>query len=222
MLNTTTYLGAGHMSDYQARLVQVNEVENCFNVLFSEDDKIFRVSKDESKISAMINMVKKYLAENIAVMTAVFDGDTPVAMYIGYKFPTLKGWIVGLTKVAGKYNHFNKSAPVMAPALDLLISEMEKEGYYKWWMIAPEQHHNIRNVIMKKHSKLLPNYQWFDEEVIPRGEDSPTKIFNAFRGPGTAIDWTDLTVRLFVLNQANRVEYLRQGRTNDYKGSILE
>jgi hypothetical protein len=211
------------MSNYQTRLITIDEVENCFNVLFAEDDKIFRVSKDGEKVVSMISMVKKFMATNIAVMTAVFDMDenVPVAMYTGYKFPTLKGWIVGLTKVAGKYNHFNKSAPIMAPALDLLISEMESQGYYKWWMIAPEQHHNIRNTIMKKHSKFLGDYQWFDEEIIPKGKTSPTQIFNAFRGE-SALDWTDLTVRLFILNQSKRVDYLRQTEHTDYKGTIVE
>jgi hypothetical protein len=205
---------------YQARLVTIDEVEKCFNVLFAEDDKIFRVQKNSNDLDNMIKMVKKYLAEGIAVMTAVFDQDDhPVAMYTGYKFPTFKGWIVGLTKVAGQYNHFNKSAPIMAPALDLLISEMERAGYYKWWMISPERHHNIRNTIMKKYSKFLNNYQWFDEEVIPRGKSSPTTIFNSFRGSAT-LDWTDLTVRLFVLDQSKRVDYLRSDQLSDYEGTL--
>lgn len=211
------------MPNFNAVLVTPDQVERCVDTLFEDDNKIFRIEKDTEDQILIVDMIKRLLADGIAVMTSIVDSDDdnrPIAMYVGYKFPTLKGWIVGLTKIGGQHNHFNKSAEIMAPALDLLITEMEKDGYYKFWMISPEQHHNIRNKIMKRHSSTLGRYQWFDEEVIKRGTLSPTKIFNSFRGTKT-VDWTDMVVRLFVLNQSERVDFLRKENHMDYKGTIL-
>ena len=106
----------------------------------------------------------------------------------------------------------------MADALDLLLEKMESKGYYKFWMASPESHHNIRNKIMRKHSKYLARYKWFDEVVIPRGQQSGISSFDSVRRP---IDWTDIVVRLFVLDQEHRVNILRTKGFEDYKGTIL-
>lgn len=208
------------MSNLTAVLVKPEEVETCINELFGEDNKVFRVTKDSQDQVNIVKMIRKAMNEDVSVMTAIVDDNNKfVAMYVGYKFPTLKGWIVGLTKVAGQHNHFKKSAEIMAPALDLLINEMEKDGYYKFWMTSPEQHHNIRNTIMKKYSRTLSRYQWFDEEVIKKGTHSPTRIFNAWGS--TAIDWTDMVVRLFVLDQNERVNHLRKENHENYQGTLV-
>ncbi len=72
---------------------------------------------------------------------------------------------------------------------------------------------------MCRHSKYLSKYKWFDETVIPAGGKSGVSAFDAVRG---TIDWTDVVVRMFVLDQQHRVEILQQRKDlKDYKGTIL-
>ncbi len=87
-------------------------------------------------------------------------------------------------------------------------------------MIAPEQHHNIRNKIMKRYSKMLGRYTWYDELVIP--PSSTVTGIPAFDNYREVIDWSSTVSRMFVLDQAHRVELLRKLNHPDYHGTILE
>jgi hypothetical protein len=186
---------------------------------------IFRLNPNAVGIIQTEQMQERYLtrlAERLAIDEAhaavTFEDGEPIVVYVGFKFSKIGGWHVGLTKITEKYNHYNKSAPIMAEALDLLIEKMESHGYYKFWMTAPESHHNIRNKIMRKHSKYLDRYVWYDETVIPANGKSGIDSFDAVR---TTVDWTDVVVRMFVLDQKHRVDLLRRKGFNDYKGTIL-
>lgn len=171
------------------------------------------------EVDALIKGLSEHLKNETALISMVFDeDDNPLAMYCGFPFPRINGWFVGLTKNISPENHFNKSAKYMAPGLDLLITEMEKRGYYKFWMAAPETHHNIRNKIMKKHSTTLGRYTWFDELVIPKGKRSNVHSWEIFR---KICLWKDIVVRMFVLDQEHRVELLRSQNYSDYKGTII-
>ena len=95
---------------------------------------------------------------------------------------------------------------------------MYTEGYYKFWMGAPEVHHNIRNRVMIKHSKLAHRYQWFDEYIIPKGQKTDIKIYEFNR---RICNWSDILVRMFVLKQEYRVELLRKLNSKDYHGTLI-
>ena len=208
------------MSNYTSKIITSDVVQETILTIFKDNDEIFRIKRNKE---AQLNIAKGVVSainDGNAIMTVTYNEDNePVAMYVGFKFPNLKAWVVGLTKVAGKYNHYNQSAAVMAPAMDLLITTMEEQSYFKFWMVAPEQHHDIRNKVMKKHSSTLGRYHCYDEDIIPQGALSETEIYNAYRGRNT-IDWTDMLVRLFVLNQSQRVKYLKQKGRETYKGNL--
>jgi len=146
------------------------------------------------------------------------EQDEPLAMYTGSLFRHLKFWTVGYTKIAIRTNHFAKSARIMAPALDHMLEYTQSQGLFRFHMLAPEKHHNIRNDIMIKYSNHLKNYNWYDELIIPRGELSVVeKKYGTNRRP---CNWSDILLRSFILKQECRVDYFRQFQYPDYKGSI--
>lgn len=200
------------------RFINSDEVEYIRH-LYSIDRRSVGIEFDDVKIDRVINITHNLLTRDLCAVPMVFDEtNTPIGMYIGYDIPRAGGWMVGLTKVLQATNHYNITAPMLAPALNMLIERMESKGYYKWWMGAPESWHNIRNKIMRRHSHMLDRYDWVDETVIPRGETSPVDLYNARSSP---CDWSDITIRMFVLRQQYRVELLRQQNHSDYKGTII-
>lgn len=199
------------------RFITADEIEHVRTIFRLNPNAVGMVMSEESQDRYLAKV-----AEGIKLDTAhaavTFEDGEPIVVYIGIEFPNIAGWHVGLTKITEKYNHYNKSAPIMAEALDLLLEKMESRGYFKFWMTAPESHHNIRNRVMCRHSKYLSKYKWFDETVIPTGGKSGVLAFDSVRG---VIDWTDVVVRLFILDQPHRVEKLRQRGYKDYEGTIL-
>jgi hypothetical protein len=199
------------------RFITSNEVD-CIRHLYSIDRRSVGVEFDDAKIGRIVDGTRELLTKDLCAVPMVFDETgTPIGMYLGYDSPRLGGWIVGLTKVLQASNHYNITAPMLAPALNMLIERMESKGYYKWWMGAPESWHNIRNKIMRRHSDMLDRYDWVDETVIPKGEKSPVELYNAYSSP---CNWSDITIRMFVLRQQHRVEILRQQAHADYKGTV--
>mgnify|MGYP000956123948 FL=1 len=163
-------------------------------------------------------MTEKKMIEGLMHVAVVFDNDSnPIASYQAFEVPQLLAWRWnGLSSVA-KHNHYNKTAPIIAPALDMIVSLMESKGYYKFWSLNKESAHNIRHKIMCRHSTLLNRYNCYDELIIPKGETSGIPLFDAYRPPTQSYD---LLVRLFVLNQKHRVEQLRKHGYDDYKGTM--
>jgi hypothetical protein len=146
------------------------------------------------------------------------ENDEPLAMYTGTIIKNSNQWTVGYTKIANRTSHFSKSAKIMAPALDHMLEYTQSRGLFKFNMIAPEKHHNIRNAIMLKHSKHLHKYIWFDEYVIPKGGFTPLElIYGTNRRPCV---WSDVVLRSFNLKQEYRIEYFKQFQYQDYKGSV--
>jgi hypothetical protein len=199
------------------RFITENDAHHIKTLYSINTEQVGNVLTTE-EVDILIQKLVGYLSRGGVLISMVFDeNENPVAMYCGFPFPTINGWFVGLTKNISPESHFNKSAKYMAPGLDLMIEEMEKRGYYKFWMTAPEKHHNIRNMIMKKHSNLLKRYTWFDELVIPKGLRSDVQAWEIYR---KLCMWSDVTVRMFVLDQTHRVEILRSQGHQDYKGTI--
>lgn len=201
------------------RFIKADELYHI-RTLFSIDRRSVGVELSEADVDAMIQRLTLRMAEGTVHIPIVFDdAGTPLGMYVGFEVPKIGGWWVGLTKVLEPANHFNQNAPVIAPALNSLISLMEEKGYYKFWMAAPEKHHNIRNRIMRRHSNMLDRYDWFDEDVIPRGQLSNVEAFNMHRA---MCNWSDITVRMFVLRQQHRIEIFKQQGHQDYNGTLIK
>jgi len=171
--------------------------------LFSLDSRLIGEPMELDEIDQMLSSWKILLDDNKMRISMIFsETNEPLGMYTGVLFPEIRGWWVGATKVKYTTNHFAKSARLILPAGEALLDELESLGYYKFWMAAPEIHHNIRNTIMKKYSERLNRYEWFDEYIIPQGSRTPDiPIFNVNRKTCT---WSDVLVRMFVLKQEFR------------------
>ena len=156
----------------------------------------------------MIEYWTNLTAKGFFKISVVFDSNnSPIAMYTARLLPNVAGWWVGATKIKLPNTNFNTSAKIMVPALELMLSDMEQNGYYKFWMVAPEHHHNIRNSVMKKYSKGLNRYEWFDEIMIPKGGRCNVPLFEMHR---VVVNWTDTLVRMFVLKQDFREELVKE------------
>lgn len=165
-----------------------------------------------------ISNTKQKMLEGWMHVAVVFDDDNkPIASYQAYEIPQLLAWRWnGLSSVA-KHLHYNKTAPIIAPAFNMIVSLMESRGYYKFWSLNKESAHNIRYKIMCKHSTLLSRYNCYDELIIPAGKQSGVPLFDAYRPPTSPYN---LLVRMFVLDQKHRVEQLRKHGYEDYKGTV--
>lgn len=171
------------------------------------------------EIKNLINSWAPLIDQDTLKVNVLFDeNNVPLAMYTGNISKELKYWAVGYTKIAERTNHFGKSAKIMAPALDHMLEWTESQGLFRFHMIAPEKHHNIRNRIMLKHSEFLNRYIWFDEAVIPRGQlTSLEQRYGSIRRP---CNWSDVVLRSFMLKQEHRAEYFKKLNFQDYKGSV--
>lgn len=170
--------------------------------LFSVDRSMVGVELSDRELEMRLERIGSRLENKQLEVVIVFDeNENPYAMYTGFYMKKIAGWYVGATKIYKSSNHYNQSARVMAPGLDLLISKMEDQGLYKFWMAAPIWQHNIRNKVMVKYSPMLARYDWFDECLIPKNQRSEFEGFESYRYP---CDWSDIMMRMFVLRQEYR------------------
>ncbi len=205
---------------HTTRFITTEEIDPIVTDLFSIDKTITRMEKTEEELTILRNQWKELSEKKQMLIPVVFDeAGQPVAMYSARLIPKIAGWWVGATKIKYPNTNFHTSAKIMVPALELLINKMEELGYYKWWMVAPENHHNIRNTVMKKYSPALRRYDWYDEKLIAKGKRSYVELYEMHRG---VVDWTDVLVRIFILKQKHRVEYLKEQSSDDYEGTIPE
>lgn len=206
---------------HTTRFITADEVDPIVTELFSVDKSITRVIKTEDELKMLRNQWGNLLRQGEMLIPVVFDeNNNPIAMYSARLIPKIAGWWVGATKIKNPNTNFHTSAKIMVPGLELLINEMENRGYYKWWMVAPENHHNIRNTVMKKYSPALNRYEWFDERIITAGERSEVPLFEMHR---LIVPWTDVLVRLFVLKQEYRYQLVKdahQKRINANKAPM--
>ena len=200
------------------RFINSDEIRHIYT-MFSIDKSLVGETLTSQEINTIAQGYREAMDLGYMKITMVFDeNESPVAMYTARLLPMATGWWVGATKIKEPTNHFNKTAKIMAPGLDLMLENLEAEGYYKFWMGAPEVHHNIRNRVMIKHSKLAHRYQWFDEYLIPKGQKTDIKIYEFNR---RICNWSDILVRMFVLKQEYRVELLRKLNSKDYHGTLI-
>ena len=200
------------------RFINSNELEYVRDI-FNKNPWMVGEKLDLDEIDSLIKSWAPQIDTGFLKVNVLFgEQDEPLAMYTGSLFRDLKYWAVGYTKIANRTSHFAKSARIMAPALDHMLEYTQSQGLFRFHMMAPEKHHNIRNAIMIKYSNYLKNYNWYDEAVIPRGElSSLEKKFGTNRRP---CNWSDIVLRSFILKQEFRVDYFRQFQYQDYKGSV--
>lgn len=193
---------------YTARFITPDELSPVVKELFSIDKTIIRQERTEDELAYLRGFWKSLMVNKEMMVSVVFDeNNSPVAMYTARLVQRVAGWLVGATKIKKPNTTFYTSAKIMAPGLDLLLDTLETMGYYKFWMIAPEEHHNIRNRVMKKYSPALNRYDWYDELVIPAGEKSKVDLFEMHR---FQVDWSDTLVRMFVLKQEYRAGLVKE------------
>lgn len=190
-----------------ARFITEDEMHLVYDI-FSIERELVRQKLSEEELANLVALWQGFIKNKEMKISMVFSPDNePLAMYCARLVPKIGGWWVGATKIKHSATNFHTSAKVMQPALDLLIEDMEKLGYYKWWMVAPENHHNVRNTVMKKYSPALTRYDWFDEKIIPAGKRSDIPLFEMHR---VVVHWTDVLVRMFVLKQEFREQLVKE------------
>jgi hypothetical protein len=173
------------------------------------------VQLSDEELENRLRKIQTRLATDQLKVVIIFDEDQkPYAMYTGFYMKKIAGWYVGATKIIKSANHYNQSAKLMAPGLDLLISHMEEQGLYKFWMAAPIWQHDIRNKIMVRYSPMLARYDWYDECLIPINQKSEFEAFDTYR---YICDWSDIMMRMFVLKQEHRKELVQQRYENNIK-----
>ena len=203
------------MENYTARFITAEEI-HYIKEIFKVDNTAQRQEMSPEQINRFLLQTQKGLEMGKAICSTTFDGGgKPIGMYVAWKMPMNAGWQMGLTKMVEKHAHYSTSADVLVLGLDLILEAMEAEGFYKFWINSSEKHLNIRNNLMFKKSKLFARYKWFDENIIPAGQDSSVEMFNFFR---SKVNWTDIVVRMYVLDQPYRIEHLKKHNSKDYIG----
>ena len=201
------------------RFIEPGEVRKLVTEMFSIDNTLIREPVSKEYLESMITHWIDAMYQGEFKISMAFDqNDSPLAMYTGRLIPNNKGWCVGATKIKIPQSNYYMSARMMAPALELMLSYMEDNGYYKFWMTAPENHHNVRNKVIRKVCPMMTRYEWVDEAVIPMNEKSPVKLFEVHRRVCT---WSDVVVRLFYLKQEHRIELLKKQNFKDYNGTLI-
>lgn len=195
------------MNEITVRFINENEID-LVRYLFSFDRKMVGVVLDDRELEIRLDRMQTRVANNEMKIAMVFDETgNPYCMTTGFYMKKIGGWYTGATKVYKSSTHFNQTAKYMKMSLNLVLDHMESEGLYKFWMAAPGWQHNLRNKIMTRHSEKLCNYEWFDEEFIPQNQWSEFNGYDAFR---YLCDWSDITIRLFVLKQEFREKLVKE------------
>ena len=201
------------------RFIEPDEVREIVTEMFSIDNTLIREPVSEEALEVTIKFWMASMHRGELKISVLFDEEnSPVAMYTGRMMPVNSGWCVGATKIKKPQSNYYISARLMTPALELMLTHMESLGYYKFWMTAPEMHHNIRNKVIRKICPMMTRYEWVDEEIIPQNQNSKTALFNLNRRICT---WSDTVVRMFYLKQEHRIELLKKRNSKDYNGTLI-
>lgn len=201
------------------RFIDPHEVNSLVREMFSIDQTLIREPVSNELLTYMIQGWTQLMNEGTFKISMVFDEtQLPIAMYTGKAMPINGGWCVGATKIKNPQVNYYVSARIMAPALELMLTYMEGLGYYKFWMTAPEMHHNIRNKVIRKVCPMMERYGWVDEAIIPQNGKSEVGLYELHRRVCT---WSDVVVRQFYLKQEYRVELLRKLNSKDYRGTLI-
>ena len=128
------------------------------------------------------------------------DHNEPISVASTILFPSLMIHCVKITGTCG------------SEILPLLCRHLEKMGYYKFQMVAPEQ------MLIKFESKILDRYNWYDEARLTEDKPRfPLHSVNLIRQPDISS-----VVRIYILKQEWRVEYFRNMNHTDYIGTLIQ
>ena len=172
---------------------------------FNNNHSGIKLSEDE--ITEWCKTIMVGVKEGTKQVAVNFDDlGNPMALVVGHEKPNINGWMHGLSIIRQPTNHYNKSAPILAPALDLMMNLMESKGYYKYWAISSKAKLDIRYKIMCNYSSTLHRYDSYDEMTIPSGQLSGVKMWDMHRRINPTMD---TTVKLYVLRQEYRLPLLK-------------
>jgi hypothetical protein len=203
---------------FTARLITTEEID-LVETLFDNNRSVLKKDLEPTDMSGLIQSLKDTHSKGISHISMTFDdANVPYGVYVGYEVPRVQGWVFGMSKVRSHKHHYRTTAEAVSKSFDLLIEHMENKGLYKWWTTNPERYLRRRPKIMREFSKYLDRYDYYDELVIPSGQLANIALFDAFR---PIVDWSDILVRMYVLKQRHRVQFLRKQHAS-YIGETLE
>lgn len=172
---------------------------------FNHNHSGIKLSQDE--ITEWCKAAMFGIKEGTKQVAVNFDSlGEPLAMVLSHEKYNINGWMHGLSIIRRPTNHYNKSASILAPALDLMMNFMESKGYYKYWAISSKAKLDIRYKIMCNYSSTLHRYDSYDEMIIPAGQLSGVKMWDIHRRINHTMD---MAVRLYVLRQEYRLPLLK-------------
>jgi len=101
--------------------------------------------------------------------------------------------------------------------LSALVNKMENLNYYKFWYSGTEKELNLLSETFKS-DPVLNRYSWYDEDMILANTKSPHSAYNLNR----PMRDVDILVRVYVLDQPNRVKKFKLLNVDDYQGTCLD
>jgi hypothetical protein len=188
-----------------ARLLQNDEKFILREMLYS-NPKSNGVLLSKREIDSWSNKVMLGVKNKSKIVTITIENGDPIGFSLGHKKPNVAGWIQGLTLIKTPGTYASHSIERLAPAMDLLVEQMEELGYYKFWDITLRTKITIvGRKILSKFTKTLNRYEYYDEFFIPPAKKSGVKLWDINR----RIHPTDeITVGMFVLKNDFRHELL--------------
>ena len=188
-----------------SRLLQGNDMD-ILRSMFDFNNNNNGIKLSDAEITKWCESIMDAVKKSVTQVAVNFDvlGE-PMAMVVSHEKSAVNGWMHGLSVIRRPTNHYNKSAPILAPALDLMMNFMESKGYYKYWAINPKAKLDIRYKIMCKYSTTLHRYDSYDEMIIPAGQLSGVLLWDSTR----RIHNMDTNVKLYVLRQEYRLPLIK-------------
>ena len=107
------------------RFINSDEIRHIYT-MFSIDKSLVGETLTSQEINTIAQGYREAMDLGYMKITMVFDeNESPVAMYTARLLPMATGWWVGATKIKEPTNHFNKTAKIMSPGLDLMLENLE-------------------------------------------------------------------------------------------------
>ena len=200
------------MSKNTVRLLTVDEI-GLMKSMFEHNPYANGFKLTEEEIDKFCESTIEDIAGGIRQVAISIDskGD-PIAMSVGIERPAIAGWIQGLTMV--RYPRFYLeaqpmrkffSSTVVAETVDFLVTYMESKRYFKFWDMSIDTIANTGRYLVTMQSQTLHRYNYYDELIIPPGEQAGVHLFDRFR----RVHPTEpVIVRMFSLRQEHRLKLI--------------
>jgi hypothetical protein len=188
---------------YEYRLLQKNDlhlVEYVYKQNRKRPDHTFFT---DSEIKNLLDQYE-YLYDNDSLkISGAFEDNLILGIFTGKLSYKLYGWFLHGARVVRTQKHYNITAKIFAPALDMLLEETEKKLMFKMWTVDVNHSVALRRQIMLKYSSKLKNYDWYTELYLPDhidmiGCELYDSIVKTVRG--------EKIIRLYILQEPFRQE----------------